>query len=147
MPRSLPSFSPARFRTYVFRLPLFTRIILFLIFLFWILELQTAWNVTQWGALVPKEVDLGTSKSLLPCNAPEIEIVYTRNGAFQEIALTCIHMTVYRLNTYPLIHLGFVHAILNMVAITSLLERFEADHGTLLTAAMFVGRSSQIMKI
>ena len=47
---------------------------------------------------------------------------------------------VYRLNTYPLIHLGFFHAFLNILAITPLLERFEADHGTLLSAAMFVGR-------
>ena len=61
MPSTIPSFNPARLRSYIFRLPLFTRIILLLIILFWILELQTAWNVTQWGALVPKEVNLGTS--------------------------------------------------------------------------------------
>lgn len=47
---------------------------------------------------------------------------------------------MYRLNTYPLIHLGFIHAFLNTLALGPLLERFEADHGTLLTAAMFVGR-------
>ena len=47
---------------------------------------------------------------------------------------------VYRLNTYPFIHLGFLHALLNTLALAPLLERFEADHGTLLTAAMFVGR-------
>jgi len=61
MAPTLPSFNPGRLRTYVFRLPLFTRIILLSIVLFWILELQSAWNVTQWGALVPKEVNLGTS--------------------------------------------------------------------------------------
>ena len=49
---------------------------------------------------------------------------------------------VYRLNTYPLIHIGFLHALLNTIALAPLLERFEADHGTLLTAAMFVGRES-----
>ena len=54
--------------------------------------------------------------------------------------LTCCNLSVYRLNTYPLIHLGFVHALFNTVALAPLLERFEADHGTLLTAAMFVGR-------
>ena len=48
---------------------------------------------------------------------------------------------MYRLNTYPLIHLGFLHALLNTLALAPLLERFEADHGTLLTAAMFVGRT------
>ena len=47
---------------------------------------------------------------------------------------------VYRLNTYPLIHIGFIHAFLNIIALVPLLERFEADHGTLLTAAFFVGR-------
>lgn len=64
MAPSIPQFpSPARLRNYVFRLPLFTRIILLLIVLFWILELQSAWNVTQWGALVPEKVNLGTSTS------------------------------------------------------------------------------------
>ena len=47
---------------------------------------------------------------------------------------------VYRLNTYPLIHLGFLHALLNTLALVPLMERFEAEHGTLLTAAMFFGR-------
>ena len=61
MAPSLPNFNIARLRTYALRLPLFTRMILLLIILFWILEFQTAWNVAQWGALVPKEVNLGTS--------------------------------------------------------------------------------------
>lgn len=52
-------------------------------------------------------------------------------------------LAVYRLNTYPLIHLGLIHAILNTLALAPLLERFEADHGTLLTAAMFVGRTAK----
>lgn len=47
---------------------------------------------------------------------------------------------MYRLNTYPLIHLGFLHALLNTLALAPLLERFEADHGTLLTTALFIGR-------
>lgn len=50
-------------------------------------------------------------------------------------------LPVYRLNTYPLIHLGFLHAILNTLALAPLLERFEADNGTLPTAAMFFGRT------
>ena len=61
------------------------------------------------------------------------------------ISLTHAILIVYRLNTYPLIHLGFLHAFMNIMAITPLLERFEADHGTLLTAAMFVGRMSFIV--
>ena len=51
------------------------------------------------------------------------------------------HFAVYRLNTYPLIHLGFIHMLLNTIALTPLLERFEGDHGTLLTLAMFLGRT------
>lgn len=47
---------------------------------------------------------------------------------------------MYRLNTYPLIHLGLLHALLNVVALLPLLERFEAEHGTLLSVAMFAGR-------
>lgn len=55
--------------------------------------------------------------------------------------LTC--RAVYRLNTYPIIHTGFFHAILNAVALTPLLERFEAEHGTLTSIALFVGRECQ----
>lgn len=47
---------------------------------------------------------------------------------------------MYRLNTYPLIHTGFFHALLNGLALTPLLERFEAEHGTLTSIALFVGR-------
>ena len=62
---------------------------------------------------------------------------------FEEFADSS-HSAVYRLNTYPLIHLGFFHMLLNTIALAPLLERFEADHGTLLTAAMFVGRTSSL---
>ena len=61
MAPTLPQINPARFQKYVFRLPLFTRIILLLIAIFWILELQSAWNVPAWGGLVPREVNWGTS--------------------------------------------------------------------------------------
>ena len=47
---------------------------------------------------------------------------------------------VYRLNTYPLVHQNFLHAGFNVIALVPLLERFEAEHGTLLTGAMFAGR-------
>lgn len=47
---------------------------------------------------------------------------------------------MYRLNTYPIIHTGFFHAVLNALALTPLLERFEAEHGTLTSIALFVGR-------
>ena len=61
MAPTLPHFNPSRLRTYLFRIPLFTRIALILITLFWILEFQSKWDVAQWGALVPLEVNLSTS--------------------------------------------------------------------------------------
>ncbi|KAL8656611.1 MAG: hypothetical protein Q9210_000149 [Variospora velana] len=111
MAPTLPSLDIRRLRSYVLRLPLFTRMILILIAIFWILELQQVWNVVQWGALIPKEINLAT---------------------------------MYRLNTYPLIHRGFLHAFFNTLALIPLLERFESEHGTLLTGAMFVGPLSTL---
>lgn len=32
-----------------------------LIVVFWVLELQNAWDVAKWGGLVPMDVNLGTS--------------------------------------------------------------------------------------
>lgn len=65
----------------------------------------------------------------------------TESDILSRMSANAVFLSVYRLNTYPLIHLGFIHAILNTLALAPLLERFEADHGTLLTAAMFVGRT------
>jgi membrane associated rhomboid family serine protease len=47
---------------------------------------------------------------------------------------------VYRTNTFPLVHAGFFHAFMNIIALTPLLERFEAEYGTLTTLALFLGR-------
>lgn len=103
---ALPAFNPARLRSYLLRLPLFTRGIIVAIIFFWLLELQTVWSVTQWGSLIPKEIGLGT---------------------------------MYRLNTFPLIHMGFLHMFFNTICLVPLLERFEAEHGTLNTLALFLG--------
>jgi hypothetical protein len=46
---------------------------------------------------------------------------------------------VYRLNTYPLVHLGFFHLFFNLIALTPLLERYEKEHGTLLTLLQILG--------
>lgn len=46
----------------------------------------------------------------------------------------------YRINTFPLIHLNIIHTILNVLALTPLLERFESEYGTLTTLALFFGR-------
>lgn len=48
--------------------------------------------------------------------------------------------TVYRINTFPFIHLNIFHTILNIVAFTPLLERFEHEYGTLTAVALFFGR-------
>jgi membrane associated rhomboid family serine protease len=56
------------------------------------------------------------------------------------VALTELYLTVYRLNTFPFIHMGFLHMIVNLIALTPLMERFEAEHGTLNTTALFMGR-------
>ncbi|KAJ5217411.1 Rhomboid protein 2 [Penicillium chermesinum] len=107
-PAALPPlpFNPSRVRSYLMRLPLFTRLVLLVIVAFWLLELQTLWSVVQWGSLTPDEINLGS---------------------------------MYRLNTYPIIHTGFFHALINTLALTPLLERFEAEHGTLTAVALFVG--------
>ena len=47
---------------------------------------------------------------------------------------------MYRTNTFPLVHAGFFHAFMNILALTPLLERFEAEYGTLTTLALFLGR-------
>jgi membrane associated rhomboid family serine protease len=49
-------------------------------------------------------------------------------------------LSVYRLNTFPFIHMGFLHMIVNLIVLTPLMERFEAEHGTLNTTALFMGR-------
>ncbi|KAH8151590.1 uncharacterized protein LAJ45_04212 [Morchella importuna] len=46
---------------------------------------------------------------------------------------------MHRLNTYPLVHLGLLHAIFNLLALTPLLERFERECGTLKTLLLILG--------
>ena len=58
----VPSFNPQRLRSYILRLPLFTRACIVIILIFGVVELQTVWNVIQWGSLIPKEIGLGTSR-------------------------------------------------------------------------------------
>jgi len=44
------------------------------------------------------------------------------------------------MNTFPFIHLNLFHAVMNILALVPLLERFEAEHGTLTSLALFFGR-------
>ncbi|KAL2751935.1 hypothetical protein ACRALDRAFT_1066384 [Sodiomyces alcalophilus JCM 7366] len=106
MPPSTSNFSPLRARTYVVRLPLFSRIVVLVIILAWLVGLQKAWDVRKWGALDPTEISIASG---------------------------------YRINTFPFIHVNFIHAVLNLVALTPLLERFETEFGTLTSLALFMG--------
>lgn len=107
----VPIPNPSRIRTYLFRLPLFTRLIFFVIVGLWILELQTVWSVIDWGALIPSEVGL---------------------------------KSMYRLNTYPLVHRGLIHMVIDTVCLVPLLERFESEWGTLNCLALWLGPLSTI---
>ncbi|KAF2773866.1 hypothetical protein EJ03DRAFT_70655 [Teratosphaeria nubilosa] len=94
-----------RIRSYLFRLPLATRGLLLAISGFYIAKLFFP-GLTQWGALIPQEINLNT---------------------------------LYRLNTYPLLHRNLLHLLLNTLALTPLLERFESEHGTITTTILFTG--------
>jgi membrane associated rhomboid family serine protease len=50
-------------------------------------------------------------------------------------------LTAHRLSTYPFIHLGIFHTIVNIVALTPLLDKFEQENGTLVTVILFSGRT------
>lgn len=52
------AFSSVRARSYLYRLPLFTRVTIVIITVFWLVGLQSAWDVRQWGALIPEEVSI-----------------------------------------------------------------------------------------
>lgn len=133
MAPSLPQFSAARMRSYIFRLPLFTRAIIFVIVALWLASLLPVLDVQQWGSLIPKEIGIST------CRYPSCRPRTNHDG---RIWLTCTFHPVYRTNTFPLVHAGFFHAFMNLLALTPLLERFEAEYGTLTTLALFLGRES-----
>lgn len=48
-------------------------------------------------------------------------------------------LKVYRLNTYPLLHLSFLHLLPNTLCLVPLLDRFETTHGTITTFLLFTG--------
>lgn len=51
------------------------------------------------------------------------------------------------MNTFPFIHLNFFHAVVNILALVPLLERFEAEHGTLTSLALFFGRGFTLLRL
>ncbi|KAK4099895.1 hypothetical protein N658DRAFT_497874 [Parathielavia hyrcaniae] len=52
--------------------------------------------------------------------------------------------TMYRTNTYALLHTDVFHLLLNLFAVIPMLERFEAEHGTLTSLALFFGPLSTV---
>ncbi|KAM5341644.1 hypothetical protein ACJ41O_014675 [Fusarium nematophilum] len=107
----LQNFNTLRARSYISRLPLFTRLIVLIIVALWIASVQSVWDLREWGALIPDQISI---------------------------------FSAYRLSTFPLIHLNFIHAILNVLALTPLMERFEGEYGTLTTLALFFGPLTSI---
>ncbi|KAI1332227.1 rhomboid family protein [Xylariaceae sp. FL0255] len=103
---TVQTLSAGRARSYVLRLPLFTRVMIAAMVLFWLASFQSVVDIQQWGSLIPNE-----------------------------LALT----TMYRVNTFPLIHRNTIHTLLNILALTPLLERFETEFGTLTSLALFFG--------
>lgn len=59
---SVRNFNAMKARSYLVRLPLFTRAMILIIVLFWILGAQSVWNVRQWGALIPDQVGFATGR-------------------------------------------------------------------------------------
>ncbi|PKS10867.1 hypothetical protein jhhlp_002624 [Lomentospora prolificans] len=47
--------------------------------------------------------------------------------------------SAYRTNTYAFVHTGITHALYNLVILTPLMSRFEVEHGTLTSLALFSG--------
>ncbi|KAI0906951.1 rhomboid family protein [Ustulina deusta] len=103
---NIPSFNAQRARSYLLRLPLFTRAMIVVMVAFGLVGIQGAWNIREWGALIPRELNL---------------------------------TTMYRVNTFPLIHKSLLHTFFNILALAPLLERFETEFGTLTSLALFFG--------
>ena len=123
--------NPIRIRSWINRIPLFTRIILCLALTLWTLNFPLPWLSTS-GALVPAEVGLTSSESACRTGSYSVARAYV---------LLTVALPVTTLNTYPLVHSGVIQLVFDLVALVPLLERFESEHGTLISIAMFIGRT------
>lgn len=121
MAYSIPSFNPARIRSYVLRLPLCTRIILLLIVLFWVCGISSSFQ--QWAQLDPAQVFNG--------------------GGTQPPSLIRMHASdswiAHRLTTYAFLHLGLLHMLFNTLSLMPLLSEFESSQGSINTLILFSG--------
>ncbi|KAH6844856.1 hypothetical protein B0I37DRAFT_378494 [Chaetomium sp. MPI-CAGE-AT-0009] len=52
--------------------------------------------------------------------------------------------TLYRTNTFPLLHTDVYHLVVNFLGVVPLLERFEREQGTIATVALFFGPLSTV---
>ncbi|KAK6069604.1 rhomboid protein 2 [Seiridium cupressi] len=57
---NIQGLSTLRARSYVFRLPLFTRAMVLIIVVLWLVGIQSAWDLRQWGALIPDQISITT---------------------------------------------------------------------------------------
>lgn len=124
-----PSFSlpdARRIRSYILRLPLATRLLLLILTGFYTASLFAP-SLEQWGSLIPNEINIQTRTYKTISREPNQRTIPANNN------------TVYRLNTYPLLHVHLLHYLLNILALTPLLERFEAENGTITTLLLFTG--------
>jgi len=55
-------FNSSRARSYLSRLPLFTRALIVVIAALWLATLQSAFDLKQWGSLIPDEINIFTSE-------------------------------------------------------------------------------------
>ena len=105
------SISTLRARSYMSRIPLFTRFVAVLIIVLYIFSLQSYWDILEWGSLKPAAMSL---------------------------------KTLFQINAFPLIHTGVFHAVINIVALVPLMDRFETENGTLSSLILFFGPLSTI---
>lgn len=67
MPPSTTSFSTQRARSYLSRLPLFTRVVIGVIVVAEVAGLfQSVWDIRQWGALIPDQLSILNGRSPFP---------------------------------------------------------------------------------
>lgn len=120
-------------------MPLATRGFLLIIIIFYLVHLRMQGALDFWGALIPKEINIKSCKTLPPQTDPltiSPHAIILQHPA-DHVLLSL--QTVYRLNTFPLIHKSFFHLLLNLITLLPLLERFEAEHGTITTFILFTG--------
>jgi membrane associated rhomboid family serine protease len=144
---NVQGFSTLRARSYVFRLPLFTRAMILIIVLLWLAGIQSVWDLRQWGSLIPDQISITTGESVYKRRNGQTSDASIRSDdqKLEWSWLTRIDVAAYRINTFPLIHLNFFHMLFNVIALAPLLERFESEYGTLTSLAMFFGRKRKII--